>query len=74
MTTNILSFLNSNIAEKFEANFRAQKATQNAQSSFSEFIASKGSTMDAVRGAFIWSATPEGIEFWRTISAFWVAF
>ena len=74
MTTNILSFLNSNIAEKFEANFRTQKATQNAQSSFSEFIASKGSTMDAVRGAFIWSATPEGNEFWRTISYLWMRF
>ena len=74
MATNILSFLNSNIAEKFEANFRTQKATQSTQSSFSEFIASKGSTIDAVRGAFIWSATPEGIEFWRTISYLWMRF
>ena len=74
MKTNILSFLNSNIAKKFEANFRTQKATQNTQSSFSEFIVSKGSTMDAVRGAFIWSATPEGNEFWRTISYLWMRF
>ena len=71
MATNILSFLNSNIAKKFEANFRAQKAPQ---CSFSEFIVSKGSTMDAVRGAFIWSATPEGNEFWRTISYLWMRF
>lgn len=74
MTTNILSFLNSNIAEKFEANFRTQKATQNAQSNFSEFIVSSGSTVDAVRGAFVWSATPEGYEFWETISDLWMKF
>ena len=70
MRTNILSFLNSNTAKKFEANFR----TQQAQNSFSEFIVSTGSTMDAVRGAFIWSATPEGNEFWRTISYLWMRF
>ena len=74
MTTNILSFLNSNIAKKFEANFRTQKATQNTQSSFSEFIASTGSTIDAVREAFVWSATPEGVEFWNTISELWKKF
>ena len=74
MTTNILSFLNTDIAKKFEANFRTQKATQNTQSNFSEFIASAGSTIDAVRGAFVWSATPEGNEFWRTISYLWMRF
>ena len=74
MKTNILSFLNSNIAKKFEANFRTQKATQNAQSNFSEFIVSTGSTIDAVRGAFVWSATPEGNEFWRIISYLWMRF
>ena len=74
MATSILSFLNSNIAEKFEANFRTQKATQNIPCSFSEFIVSTGSTMDAVRAAFIWSETPEGNEFWRTISYLWMRF
>ena len=74
MITNILSFLNTDIAKKFEANFKIQKATQNAQSNFSEFIVSTGSTIDAVRGAFVWSATPEGNEFWRIISYLWMRF
>lgn len=70
MKTNILSFLNTNIAKKFEANFR----TQNAQNSFSEFIISTGSTMNAVWRAFAWAITPEGYEFWNTISALWMKF
>ena len=70
MKTNILSFLNTDIAKKFEANFR----TQNTQNSFSEFIVSTGSTTDAVWRAFAWSLTPEGIEFWNTINNLWKKF
>ena len=70
MKTNILSFLNTDIAKKFEANFRAQKA----QNSFSEFIVSTGSTAGAVWRAFAWVTTPEGFEFWRTISELWEKF
>ena len=70
MKTNILSFLNTNIAKKFEANFRAQ----NAQGSFSEFIVSTGSTDSAVWRAFAWFVTPEGFEFWNTISDLWMKF
>ena len=70
MKTNILSFLNSNIAKKFEANFRAQ----NTQCSFSEFIVSTGSTDGAVWRAFAWTNTPEGFEFWNTISDLWMKF
>ena len=70
MKTNILSFLNTNIAKKFEANFRAQ----NAQNSFSEFIVSTGSTDSAVWRAFAWTLTPEGFEFWNTISDLWMKF
>ena len=70
MKTNILSFINTDIAKKFEANFRAQKA----QNSFSEFIVSTGSTIDAVSRAFSWSLTPEGFEFWKMISDLWIKF
>ena len=70
MRTNILSFLNSNIAKKFEANFRAQKP----QLSFSGFIVSSGSTAGAVQRAFAWVTTPEGFEFWNTISELWKKF
>ena len=70
MKTNILSFLNTNIAKKFEANFR----TQNTQSSFSEFIVSTGSTTGAVWRAFSWAITPEGYEFWDTVNDLWMKF
>ena len=70
MKTNILSFLNTDIAKKFEANFRTQKA----QNSFSEFIVSTGSTTGAVRRAFAWVLTPEGFEFWNMISDLWKKF
>ena len=70
MKTNILSFLNTGIAKKFEANFRAQKP----QLSFSGFIVSSGSTADAVQRAFAWVITPEGFEFWNTISELWKKF
>ena len=70
MRTNILSFLNTDIAKKFEANFRAQKP----QLSFSGFIVSSGSTAYAVRRAFAWKITPEGFECWETISDLWMKF
>ena len=70
MKTNILSFLNSNVAKKFEANFRAQKA----QYSFSEFIATTGSTIGAVCMAFTWDRTPEGYRFWDTVEDLWMEF
>ena len=70
MKTNILSFLNTNIAKKFEANFRAQ----NAQNSFSEVIVSTGAKDYAVWRAFAWAITPEGFEFWNTISDLWMKF
>ena len=70
MKTNILSFLNTDIAKKFEANFRTQKP----QLSFSGFIVSSGSTADVVQRAFAWSITPEGFEFWNTISELWKKF
>ena len=70
MKTNILSFLNTDIAKKFEANFRAQ----NAQNSFSEFIVSTGSTTEAVWRAFAWALTPEGYHSWEVVDNLWKKF
>lgn len=69
MTTNILSFLSGTIAEKFEANFRAQRTD-----SFAKFIVEYGSKEEAVSAAFPWAETPEGFEFWSTISDLWLKF
>ena len=69
MTTNILSFLNGTIAEKFEANFRAQRTD-----SFAKFITEHGSKEEAVSAAFFWDETPEGYHFWGAVDNLWMKF
>ena len=69
MTTNILSFLSGTIAEKFEANFRAQRTD-----SFAKFIVEYGSEEEAVSAAFFWAETPEGDDFWEAVDNLWQKF
>ena len=69
MTANILSFLSGTIAEKFEANFRAQHTE-----SFAKFIVEHGSEEEAVSAAFFWSETPEGFHFWGAVDDLWMKF
>ena len=69
MTTNILSFLSGTIAEKFEANFRAQRTD-----SFAKFIVEYGSKEEAVSAAFSWDETPEGYFFWGAVDNLWMKF
>lgn len=70
MRTNILSFLNKDIAEKFEANFKTQYKTKN----FSRFIVEYGSGEEVIGLAFVWSRTPEGFDFWNTVNDLWQKF
>ena len=69
MTANIFSFLNGTIAEKFEANFRAQRTD-----SFAKFIVEYGSREEVVSSAFFWSETPEGHHFWKAVENLWMKF
>lgn len=69
MTANIFSFLNGTIAEKFEANFRAQRTD-----SFAKFIVEYGSKEEAVSSAFVWGRTPEGYRFWDAVEDLWKKF
>ena len=69
MTANIFSFLSGTIAEKFEANFRAQRTD-----SFAKFITECGSKEEAVSAAFSWSETPEGYYFWGAVDNLWMKF
>lgn len=69
MTANILSFLSGTIAEKFEANFRAQRTD-----SFAKFITEYGSKEEAVSAAFSWAETPEGYYFWGAVDNLWMKF
>lgn len=69
MTVNIFSFLSGTIAEKFEANFRAQRTD-----SFAKFITEYGSKEEAVSAAFSWAETPEGYYFWGAVDNLWMKF
>ena len=69
MTTNILSFLSGTIAEKFEANFRAQRTD-----SFAKFIVEHGSKVEVVSSAFAWGKTPESYRFWDAVEDLWIEF
>lgn len=69
MTANIFSFLSGTIAEKFEANFRAQRTD-----SFAKFIVEHGSKEEAVNAAFFWEETPEGYFFWGAVDNLWLKF
>lgn len=69
MTANIFSFLSGTIAEKFEANFRAQRTD-----SFAKFLVEYGSKEEAVSAAFSWAETPEGYYFWGAVDNLWLKF
>ena len=69
MTANIFSFLSGTIAEKFEANFRAQRTD-----SFAKFIVEYGSKEAVVSAAFSWAKTPEGYCFWGAVDNLWKKF
>ena len=69
MTTNIFSFLSGTIAEKFGANFRAQRTD-----SLAKFIVEHGSKEEAVSAAFFWDETPEGYRFWGAVDNLWQKF
>ena len=70
MKTNILSFLNTDIAKKFETNFREQRP----KSSVLDFLYRQGSDPSMIESAFTWEETPEGTEYWKTIDILWKEF
>lgn len=69
MAANIFSFLSGTIAEKFEANFRAQRTD-----SFAKFLVKYGSKEEVVSSAFVWVKTPEGYRFWKAVENLWKKF
>ena len=72
MKTNAFSFFNSDVATKFENNFREQRP--NSSASVLEFLYRLGSDPSMIRCAFKWKDTPEGTEYWRTIDILWKRF
>ena len=70
MKTNAFSFFNSDVATRFENNFRKQRSNR----SVLEFLHRLGSNPDMIAHAFVWENTPEKHEYWRTIDILWKEF
>lgn len=72
MKTNAFSFFNSDVATRFENNFREQRP--NSSASVLEFLYRLGSDPSMISRAFTWKDTPEGHEYWKTIDILWKRF
>lgn len=72
MKTNAFSFFNTDVATRFENNFREQRP--NSSASILEFLYRQGSNPRMIARAFTWKDTPEGTEYWRTIDILWKRF
>lgn len=72
METNAFSFFNSDVATRFENNFRERRSNNSA--GVLEFLHRLGSNPDMIAHAFVWENTPEGHEYWRTINILWKEF
>lgn len=72
MKTNAFSFFNSDVATRFENNFREQRP--NSSASVLEFLYRLGSDPSMISRAFTWKDTPEGTEYWKTVSILWKRF
>ena len=70
MYTKVFSFFNSDVATRFETNFREQRPN----SSVLDFLYRLGSDPGMIGCAFTWKDTPEGIRYWKTISILWKRF
>lgn len=70
MTTNAFSFFNSDVATRFENNFREQRPN----SSVLDFLYRLGSNPGMIACAFTWKDTPEGHKYWKTINILWKRF
>ena len=70
MKTNAFSFFNSDVAARFENNFREQRPDD----SVLDFLSRLGLDSGMLSCAFNWKDTPEGTEYWRTIDILWERF
>lgn len=72
METKAFSFFNSDVATRFENNFRELRL--NNRGSVLEFLHRLGSDPSMISCAFAWKDTPEGTRYWKTISLLWKRF
>ena len=72
MKTNAFSFFNSDVATRFENNFRELRLSSSA--SILDFLYRLGSDPNMIANAFVWQDTPEKHEYWRTIDILWKEF
>lgn len=72
METKAFSFFNSDVATRFENNFREQRP--NSSASVLDFLYRLGSNPGMITCAFTWKDTPEGTRYWKTINILWKRF
>lgn len=72
METKAFSFFNSDVATRFENNFREQRP--NSKASILKFLYRRGSDPSMITCAFAWKDTPEGTRYWKTINILWKRF
>lgn len=70
METKAFSFFNSDVATRFENNFREQRPDD----SVLDFLSRLGLNPGMLSCAFDWKDTPEGHEYWKTIDILWERF
>lgn len=70
MKTKVFSFFNSDVATRFENNFRKQRPYD----SVLDFLSRLGLNPGMLSCAFVWKDTPEGYEYWETIDILWKRF
>lgn len=70
METKAFSFFNSDVATRFETNFREQRPDD----SVLDFLYRLDSNPGMLSCAFDWEDTPEGHEYWKTIDILWRRF
>lgn len=70
METKAFSFFNSEVATRFETNFREQRPDD----SVLDFLYRLDSNPGMLSYAFLWKDTPEGTGYWKTIDILWKRF
>lgn len=70
MKTRVFSFFNSEVATRFETNFKAQRPDD----SILEYFSKQGLNPGMVLSAFMWCETPEKHQYWETIDILWREF
>jgi hypothetical protein len=64
----LIDFLRKNrLLRKFKANYKKNYYSW----TFDEYVNKFSADPKAIKGAFVWSSTPEGLDYWSGVSRKW---